>query len=201
MRIGGSRSTILSKEEPRIMPAKKLVIPAFKSERQEAAWWEKHRASVEADLRAAMRDNKTLSLADVLSHARQKRELRPVTIRLPSEDIAAARRLANDKGIGYQTSSFSCARCFKKKLAATCAGPEGEITHGSSHGRSPIHGDERDLLQRRPTAFSIRLPFPRRYLLDGGAGGRRFGEVLRVDGVHLRELVDIVEVHVGRHGL
>src|SRR5580693_4965049 len=36
-----------------VMPRTKLVMPPFKSEGEEAAWWEKHRAAVEADLRAA----------------------------------------------------------------------------------------------------------------------------------------------------
>jgi predicted DNA binding CopG/RHH family protein len=85
------------------MPRKNLFIPFFKSEREEAAWWDKHRAEVEADLRAAMRQKKTRSLTDVLTQAKQKRQLLPVTLRLPSEDIAAARQLADEKGIGYQT--------------------------------------------------------------------------------------------------
>ena len=58
---------------------------------------------VEADLRLAMRERKTLSLNDVLALAKSNQELRPVTIRLASEDIATARQLAVDKGIGYQT--------------------------------------------------------------------------------------------------
>ena len=85
------------------MSRKKLVIPSFKSEAEEAVWWEEHRAAVEADLRAAMRKGKTVSLNDALAHARQKRELLPVTIRLASDDITTARQLANGKGIGYQT--------------------------------------------------------------------------------------------------
>jgi predicted DNA binding CopG/RHH family protein len=85
------------------MHLKKLVIPNFKNEAEEAVWWEKHRASVEADLRAAMRTGKTLSLGDVMAQARRKKELLPVTIRLASEDIDMARQLASDKGIGYQT--------------------------------------------------------------------------------------------------
>jgi hypothetical protein len=59
------------------MSRKKLVIPSFKSEREEAAWWENHLAAVEADLRAAMRENKTLSLQDVMAQARQKRRFCP----------------------------------------------------------------------------------------------------------------------------
>ncbi|HEY1948495.1 MAG TPA: hypothetical protein VGG97_15910 [Bryobacteraceae bacterium] len=84
------------------MPRKKLVIPSFQNEREEAAWWEKHRAEVEAGLRRAMRDRKTLSLNDVLTQAKRKKELQPVTIRLASEDIATARQLADGKGIGIR---------------------------------------------------------------------------------------------------
>lgn len=85
------------------MPRKKFIIPSFKNEKEEAAWWEKHRAAVEADLRSAMRGRKTVSLRDVIAHAGRKKELLPVTIRLASDDIATARQLADDKGIGYQT--------------------------------------------------------------------------------------------------
>ena len=85
------------------MPRKKLVIPSFQSESAEAAWWEKHRAAVEADLRAAMRERKTVSLEDIMAQSRRRKELLPVTIRLASEDLAAARQLADSKGIGYQT--------------------------------------------------------------------------------------------------
>lgn len=85
------------------MAAKKLVVPAFRSEREEAQWWAAHRSQVEADLRAAMRKGKTVQLSDVLAQSRAKSELRPVTLRLPSNDIETARQLAGDKGIGYQT--------------------------------------------------------------------------------------------------
>jgi predicted DNA binding CopG/RHH family protein len=85
------------------MAGKKLVIPTFGSESEEAAWWEKHRAAVEGDLRAAMREGVTMSLGEVMAQVKRKKELPPVTIRLASEDIATARQLAEDKGIGYQT--------------------------------------------------------------------------------------------------
>ena len=85
------------------MPRKKLFIPPFQNEKQEAAWWERNRTQVEADLRLAMRQRKTISLRDVLAQARRKKELLPVTIRLASEDIDTARQLAAGKGIGYQT--------------------------------------------------------------------------------------------------
>ena len=85
------------------MPRKKLVIPSFRSEAEEAVWWEKHRATVEAELRTALRESRTVSLKEVLAQASRKKELLPVTIRLASEDIDAARQLADDRGIGYQT--------------------------------------------------------------------------------------------------
>src|ERR1039457_3262266 len=86
-----------------VMTRKKLVVPSLNHEREEAAWWDKHRAQVEADLRLAMREGKTISLDDVLAKAKRAKELLPVTIRLASEDVATARQLADDKGIGYQT--------------------------------------------------------------------------------------------------
>lgn len=85
------------------MPRKKLVIPSFQDDKKEAAWWERHRAEVEAGLRSAIRERKTISLNEALSQAKRKRDLLPVTIRLASQDIATARQLAGDKGIGYQT--------------------------------------------------------------------------------------------------
>jgi predicted DNA binding CopG/RHH family protein len=85
------------------MARKKLAIPSFRNEKEEAVWWEKHRAEVEADLRKALREGKTMSLKDALASARRKSELAAITIRLAKGDIATARQLAGDKGIGYQT--------------------------------------------------------------------------------------------------
>ena len=81
---------------------KKLTIPIFRNER-EAAWWDKHRAEVEADLRKAIREGNTTTLTAVLNQAKVKKALRPVTIRLPVEDVTTAQQLAAAKGIGYQT--------------------------------------------------------------------------------------------------
>jgi predicted DNA binding CopG/RHH family protein len=84
------------------MARQQLAIPSFKSEKEEASWWQKHRLEVETGLRAAMREGKTVSLKDVLAQSARKKLL-PVTIRLASEDIDTARQLADDKGVGYQT--------------------------------------------------------------------------------------------------
>ena len=85
------------------MPKKELVIPAFRSEAEEAAWWDAHRRQVEAEIRSRMKTGETTTLAEVLEKAKRKRLLQPVTIRLATDDVDAARSLAADKGIGYQT--------------------------------------------------------------------------------------------------
>src|SRR5438445_6106633 len=56
--------------------------------------------------------------------------------------------------------------------------------------------DNRNLLQRGPFALGIRLPLPRGKLLDCRARGRRAREILGVDPVHLRKLVQVIEIHI-----
>lgn len=81
--------------------AKKLIIPTSSSEAEDAAWHESHKRQLEEEMGRRIRSGKTLSLAEAT--ARVKGNLRPVTIRLPMEDINAARQLAAEKGLGYQT--------------------------------------------------------------------------------------------------
>ncbi len=54
-----------------------LAIPVFKTEGAEAAWLEKNRAAGEAELRAALRNGKTIPLAVVLAQANKKKTLQP----------------------------------------------------------------------------------------------------------------------------
>jgi len=83
------------------VPEPKTVVPSFHSERAEAAWWEKHRADVEAGLRAAMRDCKTAPPREVITKG-HKRKLLPAALRLTGEDLDAARKIAEDRGIAYE---------------------------------------------------------------------------------------------------
>jgi len=85
------------------MAKKSLVIPSFQSEAQEARWWDRHRRSVEAELRRRLRRGSTHTLAEVMEGLEKKESLKPVTIRMRSDDIVTARGLAARKGIGYQT--------------------------------------------------------------------------------------------------
>ena len=45
----------------------------------------------------------TLAGALLQSTAKEKAKLKPVTIRMPPQDLATARRLAAEKGLPYQT--------------------------------------------------------------------------------------------------
>ena len=84
------------------MPAQKLVIPSFGSERAETAWWDKHRAAVESSLRATLRERKAAEPQTVMTRG-YKKKLLPLNIRLTGADLDAARKIAEDRGIAYET--------------------------------------------------------------------------------------------------
>jgi predicted DNA binding CopG/RHH family protein len=79
---------------------KQVVIPKFRSEAEEAAWWDAHRSEIEAEIRQRMKQKKPLTLGALLQGAKPSQ---PVTLRIPKEDLETARRLAARKGLGYQT--------------------------------------------------------------------------------------------------
>ena len=77
-------------------PAKRVPIvhlenvPRFRSEAEEADWWDAH--------------PEVITKAFELAYGKPgSRATRPITIRLPVEDVARARRIASRKGLGYQT--------------------------------------------------------------------------------------------------
>jgi predicted DNA binding CopG/RHH family protein len=80
--------------------AKQMVIPKFSNEAEEAEWWDAHRSEIEADIRLRMKQKEPLTLGNLIRGARITR---PVTLRIPTEDLEAARRLAAQQGLGYQT--------------------------------------------------------------------------------------------------
>ena len=79
---------------------KQVAIPKFSGEAEEAAWWDAHRSSIEAEIRRRMKQKRPLSLASLLQGAKPSQ---PITLRIPKEDLDTARRLAARKGLGYQT--------------------------------------------------------------------------------------------------
>lgn len=81
------------------MAKKNLIIPKFASKAEDARWHDRHKRELEQALQQRIREGSTLALPEFAARVK----LRPVTIRLPIEDIAAARSLAARKGIAYQT--------------------------------------------------------------------------------------------------
>jgi predicted DNA binding CopG/RHH family protein len=79
---------------------KPAVIPRFSTEAEEAAWWDKHRSDVEMEIRQRMKQKRPLELNNLLRGAKATE---PITLRISKDDLATARRLAAQKGLGYQT--------------------------------------------------------------------------------------------------
>jgi predicted DNA binding CopG/RHH family protein len=86
------------------MTKKRLVMPRSKSESEEADWWASpagraylKQRSAEAQAKGAKASGS--SLVAKLSKNRNTQ----IAIRLPGTDLAQARKIANRKGIGYQT--------------------------------------------------------------------------------------------------
>lgn len=80
---------------------KQVAIPKFSSQAEEAAWWDSHRAEVEAEIRRRIKNRPRVTLGNLL-HNRAKAS-QPITLRIAKDDLDTARRLAAKKGLGYQT--------------------------------------------------------------------------------------------------
>ncbi len=83
---------------------RKHLIPAFKSEAEEAEWWYKNRARLDKDLLEAAKKREVRRLDQATLKARlAASKARVVSIRLPENDIELAREQAAQKGLPYQT--------------------------------------------------------------------------------------------------
>ena len=74
------------------MPTKAIKIPKFKSEAQEAEWWDAHPEVATSIMSRALK-----------AGTARRGPLKTVTMRLPVADIRAARGLAESRGLPYQT--------------------------------------------------------------------------------------------------
>ena len=75
------------------MLKKQITIPKFRTEAEEADWWDGHPEVATEIMKRAIKSGK----------ARRAVPLKTVTMRLPVPDIQAARGLAQRKGLPYQT--------------------------------------------------------------------------------------------------
>ena len=81
------------------MAKKKLIVPRFTSEAEDACWHNRHRRKLESSVAQRIQEGSVLTMQQATARARTQ----PVTIRLATEDMDKARGLAAQKGIGYQT--------------------------------------------------------------------------------------------------
>ncbi len=78
------------------MPTK-TVIPKFKSEKQEAEWWDAHPEIVTELFLKAKKEGRIKRLPVVRGMTK------PVTLRIPVADIQVAQEIAERRGLPYQT--------------------------------------------------------------------------------------------------
>jgi predicted DNA binding CopG/RHH family protein len=80
------------------------TIPKFKSEAEEAEWWDRHREETAKWVEEAAGARQTTTLSDVLQHASERAgTTSTVSIGIEPDDITRARSLAAKKGLHYQT--------------------------------------------------------------------------------------------------
>ena len=75
------------------MSTKQLTIPSFRSEAEEAKWWDSNPDAATEIMKRALKSGK----------ARRTVPLKTVTMRLPVPDLKIAQDLAHQKGLPYQT--------------------------------------------------------------------------------------------------
>jgi predicted DNA binding CopG/RHH family protein len=81
------------------MPKKKLIVPKFTSEADDAKWHQQNRRALESAVERRILEGSTLTLQQASARAKT----RPVTLRLAATDIKMARAMAAQLGVGYQT--------------------------------------------------------------------------------------------------
>jgi hypothetical protein len=74
-----------------------IAIPKFKSERDEAKWWDSHPEVVTALFLKARREGRIERLPRVRGATKS------VTIRMPIADLETAQEIAEKRGLPYQT--------------------------------------------------------------------------------------------------
>jgi len=86
------------------MNGKTPMMPKFKSESEEADWWASRagRGYVKQKSASASSGGTKARGSSLVAKMNRKRSVQ-IAIRLPQADLAQARKLAERKGLGYQT--------------------------------------------------------------------------------------------------
>jgi predicted DNA binding CopG/RHH family protein len=86
------------------MNKRRLQIPRFKSESEEADWWASPAGRTYVKQKSAeIRSKGTKATGSGLVRKLSNKSSTQIAIRLPETDLAQARKIADRKGIGYQT--------------------------------------------------------------------------------------------------
>jgi hypothetical protein len=102
----GSGATLLGDDlEESEMAMGTTDIPKFKTEADEAEWWSSAagRSYVKRKSRALHAEGVEVPGSRLVAQLSRKGKSTQIAIRLPEADIAQARKLAERKGVGYQT--------------------------------------------------------------------------------------------------
>jgi hypothetical protein len=81
---------------------KKVKVPKFPTEAEEAKWWDDRMDVVEANLMEAIKTG-SAQRGGPRRVIQERRPSKNITIRVAIADIERARALAAKKGVGYQT--------------------------------------------------------------------------------------------------
>jgi predicted DNA binding CopG/RHH family protein len=86
------------------MTNKKVALPKFKNEGQEADWWASEPGRNYVKQRSASAKSKGIKIkgSRLIANLNKKGSVQ-IAIRLPEQDLEQARQIAERKGIGYQT--------------------------------------------------------------------------------------------------
>lgn len=153
---------------------KNMVVPKFANEAEEVPWWDAHRSDVESEIRRRMR-RKPLTLQGLLS---KEKPSQPITLRVAKEDLDTARRLASERGLGYQNylkmlkpflqqpprikEPLSIKAIFEHRLERRHPMPSGG-TDDVFHLQVNVENDG----EQTARDFKLRLDFPSEFI-DGG---------------------------------
>lgn len=86
------------------MKSYRMPVPKFKDESEEADWWASKEGREYVKRESAKTRSQGLKFeGSPLLRSLTKKKTVQIAIRLPEGDVAEARRIADRKGIGYQT--------------------------------------------------------------------------------------------------
>jgi predicted DNA binding CopG/RHH family protein len=78
-------------------------VPRFRTEREEATWWDRNRAELDQDFIMAARKGRLKRLDKAALRTRLVARTKLISLRMLEEDLALARQQAAAKGLPYQT--------------------------------------------------------------------------------------------------